>query len=189
MESKKSIGFALAAVLAFAAIAFAQMSMRSGSKSGDAPGLPDAQIAHIAVTADDIDIAYAHLALALSENAEIRRFAGTMISDHGAVTAKAAALAKKLGLTPEDNEVSQQLLQQAKTKMNELSALRGAAFDRAYAANELAYHSAVNAAVRDSLIPSARNAELKKLLQSAVPIFLAHEEHARRLTDTVNGTR
>ena len=71
--------------------------------------------------------------------------------------------------------------------MNELSGKRGAAFDRAYAANELAYHEAVNAAVSQTLIPNTRNPELKALLETAVPLFLAHEEHARQMNRAVNG--
>lgn len=188
MQLKRNILASLGGIVAVVTIASAQMST-NGMKSmgGDMPQLDDARIAHIAVTADNIDIAYAHVALAFSKNPEVRRFAETMISDHGAVNGKAAALAKKLALTPLDNEISQQLTNNANAKMDELSQKRGSDFDRAYASNELAYHGAVNAAVRDALIPNTKNAELKKLLESAVPIFLAHEEHARHLNDAVGG--
>lgn len=188
MHLKKNILSCLGGVVALVTIASAQMSSNGmrGMDDEMAP-LDDARIAHIAVTADNIDIAYAHLVLALSKNPEVRRFAELMIADHSAVNAKAAALAQKLGVTPQDNEISQQLIDQASDKMDELSQKRGANFDRAYAANELAYHQAVNAAVRDTLIPNTKNPELKKLLESAVPIFLAHEEHARRLNKAVNG--
>lgn len=184
MQAKRNTLTGIGIVVAAAAIASAQMS--SNSMDSDMAPLNDAQIAHIAVTADNIDIAYAHLALAFSKNPEVRQFAETMISDHTAVNGKAAALAQRLGLTPQDNEVSRELNAQAKAKMNELSQKRGAEFDRAYVANELAYHEAVNAAVRDTLIPGAQNPELKKLLQSAVPIFLAHEEHVRKLDGKIN---
>lgn len=188
MQVKKNVLCGVGAVVAVATIASAQMTSRSMNKmQGDMMPLSDAQIAHIAVTADEIDIAYAHLALAFSANPDVRQFAETMIADHSAVNAKAAALAEKLGLTPQDNEVSQKLMAQAKVKMDELSEKRGEAFDRAYVANELAYHEAVNAAVRDTLVPGAENPELKKLLQSAVPLFLAHEDHVRRLHDAIHG--
>ena len=151
----------------------------------ESPSLNDAQIAHIAVTADDIDIAYAHLALALSANPRIREFAETMVSDHTAVNSKAATLAGELGLTPEDNSVSRQLREQARAKIEELSRLRGAEFDVAYATNELAYHRAVNGVLRDTLIPGTSNPRLKQLLESAVPVFLAHEKHAEKLNAVV----
>ena len=43
--------------------------------------LNDLEIAHVAYTADNIDIRYAHLALAISKNPKIREFARTMIRD------------------------------------------------------------------------------------------------------------
>ena len=78
-----------------------------------APKLNDLEIAHIAYTAGAIDIRYAHLALALSENPEVRNFAELMIRDHTAVNNKALALVQKLQITPQDNPMSQQLNQQA----------------------------------------------------------------------------
>ncbi len=58
----------------------------------------------------------------------------------------------------------------------------GADFDRAYIANEVAYHTTVLGAVDSALIPGASNAELKALLVSVRPAFVAHLEHAKRLS-------
>jgi putative membrane protein len=71
--------------------------------------LTDPQIAHIVVTADDLDIANAKQALEKSKNAEVQRFAHRMIADHGSVNDQAVALAKKLKITPEDNPTSKSL--------------------------------------------------------------------------------
>src|SRR5262245_38611118 len=100
----------------------------------------DAQIAHIAYTAGQIDIDAAQLALKKSKNKEVRAFAEDMVRDHKAVNEKALALVKKLNVTPQDNDTSKGLLKQAKDKQAELQKLSGAAFDKAYAANEVAYH-------------------------------------------------
>ena len=59
--------------------------------------------------------------------------------------------------------------------------LNGAAFDKAYAANEVAYHKTVNGALEATLIPSSQNPELKSLLQTELKIFQAHEQHAEQL--------
>ena len=82
----------------------------------------DAQIAHIAYTAGQIDIAAAKLALEKSKNAEVRAFAQNMVDDHTAVNQKALALLKKLNVTPEDNATSQGLAKQAEAKRAELKA-------------------------------------------------------------------
>lgn len=143
--------------------------------------LTDTQMAHVAYVADTIDIRQAHLALALSDNPDVRAFAETMIADHTAVNEQALALLKKLGVKPEDNFLSQQLLKGAGDTMSKLSALRGADFDRAYAANELAYHQTVNGVVGDDFIPHAKNAEVKALFEAGLKIFKAHEKHAETM--------
>lgn len=87
--------------------------------------LNDLEMAHVAVTASNIDIRYAHMALALSENEEVRRFAETMIRDHSAVNGQVAALAKKLNVQAQDNAMSRQLEADAAGVLDRLSRLRG----------------------------------------------------------------
>jgi len=147
--------------------------------------LTDVEMAHVAVTANDSDIAYAHLALAFSDNPAIREFAETMIRDHSAVTARVVALARKLNVEAQDNPFSQSLRQDAARIRDELSRLRGAEFDRAYAANELRYHRAVNGVVADAFIPNIEHPEVKRAFEEALVIFRGHERHAERLTSEV----
>jgi predicted outer membrane protein len=82
-----------------------------------------------------------------------------------------AALVKKLKVTPEDNDTSRALSKAAADKRAELSKLNGAAFDKAYIANEVAYHQTVNGALETTLIPSASNPDLRSLLQAGLKIF------------------
>ena len=147
--------------------------------------LNDLEMAHVAVTASNIDIAYAHIALALSENPAIREFAETMIRDHSAVNGQVVALAKKLNVTAQDNALSQKLVQDSKAIKDQLTRLRGAAFDAYYAKNELAYHRAVNGLVADSFIPNIMNPEVKSAFQGALTIFRGHEQHAEHMVSRV----
>lgn len=164
----------LAAAATFAAPAAAQ----------DGPS--DMQIAHIAYTAGNLDIRYAHLALAKSSNPEVRKFAELMIRDHASVNEQAVALLTKLGASPEDNGTSQQLVANAEAKIVELSAMSGAEFDRAYAANELGYHQFVNKTVETAFIPAVDNREFKDLLKSALVVFKVHERHASHMVEALN---
>lgn len=138
----------------------------------------DLQIAHTAYTAGQLDIGYAHLALAVSENAAVRAFAETMIRDHTAVNDAAVALITELNVTPEDNDLSRALVEGAAAKRGELMALSGKAFDCAYAANELGYHQVVNETVETKFIPWATVEPLKALLSEALATFKQHEGHA-----------
>lgn len=148
--------------------------------------LNDLEIAHVAYIADNIDIQYAHIALALSTNPEVREFANTMIRDHEAVNEQALALLKKLDAQPQDNFLSQALQDGAVKIINELTALRGDAFDKRYAENELAYHKSVNELVENTFIPNIENAEVKELFKAGLEIFKVHEGHAEMMVKKLN---
>jgi len=148
-------------------------------------GPSDAEIAHIAYTAGQIDVDAAKQALAKSRNAQVRSFASTMLRDHQAVNVQALALVKKLGVTPADNATSQALVKQAQSAQDRLSRLNGAAFDHAYIENEAAYHGTVNGALKTTLIPDADNSELKSLLEAGLQLFGEHQAHAEMLAKKI----
>jgi len=150
-----------------------------------APKLSDAEVAHVAVTANSIDIELARFAHTRTQHQAVREFAATMIRDHTAVNDQATALAGRLHLTPSDNTVSQSLSKGAAEARARLEALQGAAFDRAYLDREVGYHQAVLDALDQLLIPAAGNAELRKLLLDVRPAVAAHLEHAKRLRSTL----
>jgi len=167
MKSSK-IAVALASSL-FLAAAYAQ----------NQGGPSDPQIAGIVVTANSIDIDAGKLAKSRTKNKEVSKFAQLMITDHTAVNQQAGALAKKLGVKPEDSDTSKSLKAGAADNVKNLKGLKGAAFDKAYVDHEVAYHQAVLDAVDKVLIPSAKNAELKDLIVKVRPAFVAHLEHAK----------
>jgi len=104
-----------------------------------------------------------------------------MIADHGSVTDQTLALAKKLKVTPEDNPTSKSLKDAQDANRTKLDGLSGAAFDKAYADNEAAYHKVVDDALSNTLIPDAQNAELKSLLESGLKIFQDHLRDAQNM--------
>lgn len=160
------------------------LTMLSGVAKAQTPAeLTDLEIAHVAYVADNIDIQYAHLALALSTNPDIHEFARTMIRDHEAVNEQALALLAKLGAEAQDNFLSQKLVADSKGIIDNLSKLRGVDFDKAYADNELGYHKAVNGLVADAFIPNIENTEVKALFEAGLKIFEQHEEHAAMMVE------
>lgn len=166
--------FKTALISAAAALAIAGPAI-----AADAP--TDPQIAHIAYTAGNIDIAAGKQALAKSHNKAIRSFAHEMVRDHTAVNNKALALVKKLHVTPQANPTSASLSKDADATHARLSKLKGSAFDRAYIDNEVAYHKTVNGALESTLIPNAKNGELKSLLQTGLTLFKEHQAHAEQV--------
>jgi putative membrane protein len=155
------------------------------ASSAYAQTVTDAQIASIVVTANQVDIDAGKLAGSMSSHAGVKKFAQQMVTDHTGVNTSAADLVTKLKVTPEDNPTSQSLKAGGEKNLATLKTLKGAAFDKAYVDNEVAYHQAVLDAVDKTLIPSASNAELKALLVKVRPAFVAHLEHARHLQATL----
>ncbi|WP_054004832.1 DUF4142 domain-containing protein [Cypionkella psychrotolerans] len=165
-----------------ALLALGIVTLQSSIAAAQTPAdLNDLEIAHVAYTADSIDIRYAHLALAISSNPEIQQFAETMIRDHTAVNDQALALLAKLNAQPQDNFLSQSLQSGAEAKITEMAALRGADFDKSYAENELGYHKAVIDLVANSFIPNIENADVKALFEAGLGIFKEHEAHAEMM--------
>jgi putative membrane protein len=167
------VSLRLAAALAAVGLFTSGMVFAEGAKPNDA------QIAHIAYTAGQLDIEAAEQAKKKSKNKDVLAFAADMERDHKAVNEKALALVKKLGVTPEDNDTSKALSKQAADKRGELAKLSGKDFDKTYIDNEVG--RTVNSALQSTLIPDASNAELKDLLTTGLKIFQGHEQHAEHV--------
>jgi putative membrane protein len=165
---------AFAAAASFAALAHAQ------------GGPSDPQIAGIVVAANQVDIDAGKLATSHSKNKEVQEFAQRMITDHTAVNKQAGDLVKKLKVKPEESDTSKALKAGGKENLAKLKGLKGGAFDKAYAEHEVAYHQQVLDAIDKVLIPSAKNAELKGLIEKVRPAIAAHLDHAKMVVADLN---
>jgi putative membrane protein len=167
----KLVHTALAATLAFASIAC----------NAQNAGPSDPQIASIVVTANQVDIDAGKLAETKTKSQNVKAFAQQMVTDHSGVNKAATDLVKKLNVTPEDNPTSHSLKQGGDANMARLKTLSGGSFDKSYIDHEVAYHESVLEALDKTLIPGAKNEELKALLVKVRPAFVAHLGHARHL--------
>lgn len=174
-SATKSAFIVAAAIVAISA----SSPLAKAQSSGAAPS--DPQIVGIVVAANQIDIDYGKLALSKSKNPEVRVFAQQMVTDHSSLQKAVGDLGAKLKVTPAASDTSKSLNQQAKSTTAKLKKLKGAAFDKAYVENEIAFHKAVINANDNVLIPSAKNSELKSALEGARPLFQGHLEHVEHM--------
>jgi putative membrane protein len=154
-----------------------------------AQSINDAQIASIVVTANQVDIDAGKVAASQSATDAVKKFAQLMITDHTGVNKAAVDLVTKLKVTPQDNSTSQSLKAGGDKHLARLKTLSGAAFDKTYVDQEVAYHQQVLDAVDKVLIPNATNTELKALLVKVRPAFAAHLEHAKHLQKSISSDR
>ena len=156
--------------------------LASGLTAGIAQqGPTDPQIAAIVVTANQVDIDAGKLAKSRAHSKEVKKFAQQMITDHSGVNKSATQLVQKLKVTPETSPTSDNLKKGGDDNIANLKKLKGAEFDKAYVDHEVEYHQAVLDAVDKTLVPSARNEELKALLVKVRPAFVAHLDHAKHI--------
>ena len=171
---------------AIAVICMSMVAFLISAHAQEQPKLSDAEVASVAVVANQIDVDYAEIALKRSKSADILNFAETMKNDHTAVIGQAAALVKKLGVTPKNNAVSKKLLADAKKMKATLNSTGAQSFDKVYIDNEVGYHKSVISAVENVLIPETENPELKQLLQNVLPALKTHLEHAEMLQTKIS---
>lgn len=141
----------------------------------------DAQIAGIVVAANTVDIDAGKLAEGKTKNPDVKKFAQRMVTDHTGVNKQASALVKKLNVTPEESSTSKSLKSGGQDNLKKLRGLKGDAFDKAYVDHEVDYHQQVLDAIDKTLLPNAKNPELKGLIEKVRPAIDDHLQHARQL--------
>ena len=154
-----------------------------------AQGVTDPQIASIVVTANQVDIDAGKLAESKSTNAQVRQFGHSMVTDHTRVNQQAVDLVTRLKVTPQDNATSQSLKTGGEQNVAHLKTLNGAAFDKAYVDHEVDYHQQVLDAIDKTLVPNAKNEDLKALLVKVRPAIAAHLDHAKMIQAALNGRK
>jgi putative membrane protein len=117
----------------------------------------------------------------MASSPEVKKFGKDMVRDHTGVNKSAVDLVTKLKVTPEDNPTAMSLKKGGVDNVDSLKAMTGKAFDKAYIDHEVAYHEQVLDAIDKTLLPSAKNEELKALITKVRPAFVAHLEHAKML--------
>jgi len=116
----------------------------------------------------------------------VKRFANEMIRDHTNANKQAMALLQKAGLTPEESEISRSIAQGGEDNLATLSSMKGKQFDRAYAEHVVAYHQQILGTIDERLLPAAKNANLKSLLQSVRAVVAEHLDHAQTLMESLS---
>ena len=171
--------FAAAALLATAGCAGMGMSGDQGARATDTTATgtmatdmtPTAAMPFMAMAAagDLYEIESSRLALGKSQNADVRRFAQTMITDHTKTTATLKAQARAAGLTPP----TPTLMPMQRDNIAKLRPLTGAAFDREYTMQQGASHQ-MALELNQGYAANGDTPALRTAASGAVPIIQNH---------------
>lgn len=165
--------------------AFSVMA-EDASKKG---GLNDAEIAHIVVTANQVDIDAGNLAMKKASHKDVHAYAHRMVNEHTDVNKQATELVTKLNVTPQDNAVSKSLKVDGKKNLAKLNGLSGNEFDKAYIDGEVKLHQQVIDVADNQLVSNVKNEELKALLVKVRPALVSHLEHAQQIQASLGDKR
>ena len=129
---------------------------------------------------DGYEVAAAQTALAQSHNAQVRSFAQTMITDHERMDVELRAVAQASRLEPPQLLVG---AHQARL-LSGLQSLRGDAFDREYARQQVLSHTSALTVVR-SYAEKGSDANLRRMAASSAPVIEQHLQAARQLLQSM----
>jgi putative membrane protein len=141
----------------------------------------DRTISAMLLASNNTDISYARLVPPRSQREDVRRFAQRMLTDHNGINALVTELLAKRDWTAEENNASLDLRDESAANRDAMRNLTGFAFDSAYATNEISYHRRYLELIDNTMVPRARNGDLKALLMNVRPAIAAHLAHAEQL--------
>jgi putative membrane protein len=152
----------------------------TAAAAGATATLTDANIVALLDRANEADSSAGALAVKKASNAEVKRFAKLMMSEHHALRQQGKQLAGKLNLTPQPptNDPVEQLATKETAALE--SAPKGKQFDSTYIDQEVKAHEAV-LALADSSHQVAQDPQLKTLLEQARPVIQKHLDKAKEI--------
>lgn len=160
-------------------------SAATGNAPATSAAVSDPQIAHIALSASSGDSARGKLAETKATNAQVKSFAKEMVTDHTMLNKKAVELANKLNVTPAESPADSDLVKKVGDMTNDLQGKTGKDFDKTYMDQEVQIHQRVLDDLDKTLIPTAQNADLKKLLTTARGVVDGHLKRAQQIDSSL----
>jgi putative membrane protein len=157
-----------------------------GNGGAAAAATTDAQIAGVALAANNGEVTEAQLAQSKSTNAALLQFAAMMITDHTAAINRLQQVLTAQSLTVADSAERQSLTAMTTQTINTLFAESGAMFDRTYAMSQVTAHQMVLTLFDQKLITGAQNAALKSELQMERTAVMTHLTMAQALVSTLS---
>jgi putative membrane protein len=160
--------------------AVAETSMASAT-TGMMNTITDADSGAVARAINDGEIQLAQVALTNASAENVRDFAQMMITDHQ----NANAQLQTNGYGMMRNPITDVLNAEVNKTMTALRGKSGMDFDRAYIASQINMHQTALETMRTTLMPSAREENLRNVLTNMRSTVEMHLEHARSIQGTI----
>jgi putative membrane protein len=148
--------------------------------SGPRAIYPEGEALKVLLTIDSARMVSARVARDRSQNENVLEFARVMLVDHRAISQLLDSLIVATGQTAADNALTQELRSANEQFVTDLMA-RDTGFNNAYIAQEVSDHERALILLDTALIQSARNPQVKAILEQLRPAFEAHLQRAQQI--------
>ncbi len=163
-------------------------AMDTGMATGAAAtgAMSDEQIMSHMGAANGIEIAAGEIAADKATNADVKQFARDMVTEHQRMQAQADSLAVQLNVTPSATAPDSlaEALEEARNQLTGQAA--GAEFDRMYMEMQVEAHQNTLDLLNQASA-STQNAEVRALVQGAIPAVQQHLDRARQIVAGLGG--
>jgi putative membrane protein len=141
--------------------------------------LSDAEIVGIVLVVNQAEINGGILAQSASSNPDVKAFGHRLTEEHNDSTSQFNDWANKINIAPQSSSISDALKIDGEKYLGRLNELHGILFDLDYINHEVKSHQQVLDLWDGTLIPSAKNEELKHLLSLWRASLAGHFEQAK----------
>jgi putative membrane protein len=143
-------------------------------KVADSAQLTDGEIAYIYLQANLFEVETAELGMALGTSEDVKQHGEMVARDHRGVVKMFEELLHMNRITPIETSGSAASIAQQQAVMTNLKAQNRADFDKAYLTHEAGNHRAVIDAIRNTLLPAAKNPAIAAHMKDVLPAFEHH---------------
>jgi putative membrane protein len=158
-----------------------------GGAAGNLASLSEPDIMAMVGVSNAGEIATSDVATTKATNASVKAYARKMVTEHRAMQKQADQLATRLNVTPSSPDMATQKTQMGNQMTQQLSATqKGAAFDRQYIDGQVQMHQQTLTELQ--AMQNTANADVKALIQKAIPSVQAHLDEATRIQSQLGGT-
>jgi putative membrane protein len=164
--------------LILACISYSTFALENAKSPGP---LSDAQITSVLEVANDGEADLGRLAQIKTQNREVKAFAKDMVNEHSKAKKMATQTASEMNVKPAPYSKTNELKATATRDRVKLQKLNGRAFDKAYLDSQIAMHKEVLRTIDDQLLPNAKSAQMKTMIQDQRPKIEAHLRRAQEL--------
>lgn len=148
----------------------------------------DNQIAAVLRAANKAEVKLADYAAKRTKNDDVKTYAERVATDYKGIDKNFDDLLGRINIKPQDAELGTRYTQNADATLALWRDMSDAEFDKAYIDHEVSFHQQFVDTFDQQIVPNVKNSDLKTMVMSVRPTYVAHLDQAKRLQSRLVGS-